>query len=108
MSLTFRSCYFVSGKRTPSNEAWNEPRCRLEEVEGKAYDLDEWGHAVDASIRRASLLLTGDIEASAERRLVQGDAPVGAEVALVPHHGSVTSSSAGTSPLPFRAVRSTL
>lgn len=45
------------------------------------------------SVGPESLLLTGDIEASAERRLLQGDAPVGAEVALVPHHGSETSSS---------------
>ena len=45
------------------------------------------------SVGPYSLLLTGDIEASSERRLVQQGVPVGAEVVLVPHHGSRTSSS---------------
>lgn len=45
------------------------------------------------SVGPDSLLLTGDIEARAERRLLQDEAPVGAEVAIVPHHGSKTSSS---------------
>lgn len=40
-----------------------------------------------------SLLLTGDIEAAAERDLVQRRARLGADVVVVPHHGSLTSSS---------------
>ena len=39
-----------------------------------------------------SLLLTGDIEASSERELVQSRASFAADIALVPHHGSLTSS----------------
>lgn len=39
-----------------------------------------------------ALLLTGDIEASTERMLVQQDAPLAASIAVVPHHGSTTSS----------------
>jgi competence protein ComEC len=40
-----------------------------------------------------SALLTGDIEADVERRLLQRDAPaLQADVLLVPHHGSKTSS----------------
>jgi competence protein ComEC len=39
-----------------------------------------------------SLLLTGDIEALSERELVQTRAPLAADIAIVPHHGSVTSS----------------
>jgi len=39
-----------------------------------------------------SLLLTGDIEAQSERDLVQARAPVAADIAIVPHHGSLTSS----------------
>jgi len=39
------------------------------------------------------LLLTGDIEAAAERELVQRQARLGADVVVVPHHGSMTSSS---------------
>ena len=41
-----------------------------------------------------ALLLTGDIEAAAERALLQRGATLGADVVLVPHHGSLTSSSA--------------
>jgi competence protein ComEC len=40
------------------------------------------------------VLLTGDIEAPAEAALVAQDAALAAEVLLVPHHGSATSSSA--------------
>jgi competence protein ComEC len=40
-----------------------------------------------------ALLLTGDIEAGVERDLVQRRARLGADVAVVPHHGSLTSSS---------------
>ena len=40
-----------------------------------------------------AVLLTGDIEVAAEQALVQSAAELGADVALVPHHGSLTSSS---------------
>lgn len=46
------------------------------------------------SVGPYSLLLTGDIERPAERQLLRSRHPVGAEVAVVPHHGSATSSSA--------------
>lgn len=39
-----------------------------------------------------SMLVTGDIESRAERLLADGP-PVGADVVIVPHHGSATSSS---------------
>ena len=42
---------------------------------------------------RHAVLLTGDIEVGAERALVQSANPIGADVVLVPHHGSLTSSS---------------
>ena len=42
---------------------------------------------------RHSLLLTGDIEAAAERELVQHGLLQPADVVLIPHHGSLTSSS---------------
>ena len=41
----------------------------------------------------ARLLLTGDIEAPAEAALLATGAPLAAELALAPHHGSATSSS---------------
>jgi competence protein ComEC len=40
-----------------------------------------------------ALLLTGDIEAHAERALVQRGVPLETDVVVVPHHGSLTSSS---------------
>lgn len=42
-----------------------------------------------------SLLLTGDIEAGAERAMLSGGDPRPADVVVVPHHGSRSSSSAG-------------
>nr|WP_284730675.1 DNA internalization-related competence protein ComEC/Rec2 [Shewanella jiangmenensis] len=42
---------------------------------------------------RHSLLLTGDIEALAEAKLVQGRAMLDADILSAPHHGSKTSSS---------------
>jgi competence protein ComEC len=42
--------------------------------------------------RQYSMLVTGDIEALGERALLEG-APVAADVVVVPHHGSATSSS---------------
>jgi competence protein ComEC len=39
-------------------------------------------------------LLVGDIEQAQEQALVAGAAPLAADVLLVPHHGSKTSSSA--------------
>ena len=45
------------------------------------------------SAGRFALLLTGDIEQRAEQMLLLSDSPVGANVVVVPHHGSRTSSS---------------
>ena len=39
------------------------------------------------------MLLTGDIEAEAERRLIQSGAHLASDIVVVPHHGSMTSSS---------------
>ncbi len=41
----------------------------------------------------ARLLLTGDIEHGAERALTESGEPGGVDAVLVPHHGSITSSS---------------
>ena len=42
---------------------------------------------------RHALLLTGDIEAAAEREIIAGTGLAGVDVVVVPHHGSLTSSS---------------
>jgi competence protein ComEC len=40
-----------------------------------------------------ALLLTGDVESGAERGLLERGAELGSDVVIVPHHGSLTSSS---------------
>lgn len=58
----------------------------------KSNDLSCVLRITSASGRRA--LLAGDLEAEQERRLVQREPDLHADVLLVPHHGSKTSSSA--------------
>jgi competence protein ComEC len=58
----------------------------------KSNDLSCVLRITSASGRRA--LLAGDLEAEQERRLVQREPDLRADVLLVPHHGSKTSSSA--------------
>lgn len=50
--------------------------------------------AATAARQAAAALLAGDIEAAQELRLVSDGAPLEADLLLVPHHGSRTSSSA--------------
>lgn len=45
--------------------------------------------------RGGSVLLTGDIEARAERRILSRGEAVGSDLVVAPHHGSRTSSTAG-------------
>jgi len=46
-------------------------------------------------VGRHGILLTGDIEANAERKIIEHRLWGGIDVVVVPHHGSITSSSAG-------------
>jgi competence protein ComEC len=61
------------------------------------YDGQPRPNAVSCTLRitngRAAALLAGDIEQPQEAALVEGGAPLQADVLLVPHHGSKTSSS---------------
>ncbi|MBK9572904.1 MAG: DNA internalization-related competence protein ComEC/Rec2 [Rhodoferax sp.] len=63
------------------------------------YALAHKSNAISCVLRisnpRQSALLVGDIEAEQEASLVQRGAPLKADVLLVPHHGSTSSSSAG-------------
>ncbi|MFI5445270.1 DNA internalization-related competence protein ComEC/Rec2 [Polaromonas sp. UC242_47] len=62
------------------------------------YALPNKSNAMSCVLRisngHSSVLLAGDIELAQEQRLVTAGAPVQADVLLVPHHGSKTSSSA--------------
>jgi competence protein ComEC len=60
------------------------------------YDSPQKPNAMSCVLRisngRQTVLLTGDLEAAQEQRLVNQNAPLKADVLLVPHHGSKTSS----------------
>lgn len=65
-----------------------------------SYDLkvkdNDRSCVLKASSRFGSILLTGDIEAISERELLRRDAEaLRADILLVPHHGSLTSSTPG-------------
>lgn len=59
-------------------------------------DSDENNHScvLRVSVGGHALLLTADIETGAERTLLDGQEPLSADILLVPHHGSKSSSSA--------------
>ena len=65
----------------------------LHPEDGRRGEGNDASCVLRVSIGPLSVLLTGDIEAPAERRILRRGLPVGAEVVLVPHHGSATSSS---------------
>lgn len=60
---------------------------------GDREDGNDASCVLRVSVGAYGLLLTGDIETPAERRILQRGALPGAEVAVIPHHGSATSSS---------------
>ena len=59
---------------------------------GRCTDINNTSAVLRLVYRDVSMLLTGDIEASAEQRLLRDKVPVGSTVLKVPHHGSATSS----------------
>jgi competence protein ComEC len=62
------------------------------------YDAGQKSNAMSCVLRvgngRSTVLLVGDIERPQEAQLLAANAPLKADVLLVPHHGSKTSSSA--------------
>jgi len=82
-------------RRCASGQQWGSGGIGFEILHPGRYDLRE-GNASSCVLRVSagpySLLLTGDIEAQSERELVQARAPLAADIAIVPHHGSLTSS----------------
>lgn len=73
---------------------WNEVRFDILHPPPRFDRLgNESSCVLKVSTQSATLLITGDIESRAER-LLADDARIRADVAVVPHHGSATSSSA--------------
>ena len=90
-----------AARRCEAGQSWTWDGVRLELLHPlpahydaglKPNDLSCVLRVTSASGRRA--LLAGDLEATQERRLAQREPDLRADVLLVPHHGSKTSSSA--------------
>ncbi len=76
--------------------AWDGVAFEVLHPLGGDYQTPQKSNAMSCVLRvsngRHHALLTGDIEAAQEARLVASGAPLQADVLLVPHHGSKTSS----------------
>lgn len=103
---SFKPARVMAGEPSAAPEAWSAQPCEKAsgwEWDGVRFQTWRWGAAqdsnpsscvllVDASSER--LLLTGDIDARAERALVSAWPGLQARWLQAPHHGSRTSSSA--------------
>lgn len=73
---------------------WNGVDFRiLHPAPGRDYSGNDASCVLAVAAGNARLVVTGDIEAGVERTLLSDDPPAGADVVVVPHHGSATSSS---------------
>ena len=59
---------------------------------GRCPDVNDTSAVLRLVYKEVSMLLTGDIESAAERRLLHNRVPISSTVLKVPHHGSTTSS----------------
>lgn len=86
--------------RCEAGQSWQWDGVRFEVLHPQArdYDAAAKSNAMSCVLRISNgtqtLLLTGDIEQRQEAQLLAASAPLKADVLLVPHHGSKTSSSA--------------
>ena len=81
-------------ERCRAGQSWSFDQVRfsvLHPPEGSSYSGNDGSCVVRVETLAGSLLLTGDIEARAEASLT-GIAALAADVVVVPHHGSLTSS----------------
>jgi len=86
-------------RRCVAGEGWSSGRVEfavLHPGEGTGNAGNAASCVMRVSAGDHGLLLTGDIEAKAERALLQSGAHLASDIVVVPHHGSLTSSS-----LPF-------
>lgn len=87
----------VAGQRCLEGQAWRSGEVDVEFLH-PAGNSDLEGNESSCVLRITAgpygLLLTGDIEAASERELIQRLAPLAADIIVVPHHGSTTSSTA--------------
>jgi len=84
-----------ASSRCRAGQYWESAGIRFE-VLHPARSSSAAGNAASCVVRVSAgpygMLLTGDIEASSEYRLVRNGASVASDIVVVPHHGSLTSS----------------
>jgi competence protein ComEC len=94
--LAARDVEVTRADRCFAGQRWHWDRVQFE-VLHPALDADLDGNDGSCVLRITTadnaLLLTGDIEARAERALLRSQTEFAADVVVVPHHGSATSSS---------------
>ena len=86
----------IDAIRCARGQAWWSGAIRFEVLHpgaGEAHAGNDASCVLRVSAGAYALLLTGDIEVPAERALLQREPRLGADVVIVPHHGSATSSS---------------
>ena len=71
---------------------WNAVGFEVVHPPSRRWQGNDGSCVVRISVGTQTLLLTGDIEVKAERRLLERSPPLRAEVLSAPHHGSKTSS----------------
>jgi competence protein ComEC len=85
-------------ERCTAGLAWHWDGIDFEILHPQAadYDIQQKPNAISCVLRisngKQTALLVGDLEAAQEQRLVQQEAALQADLLLVPHHGSKTSS----------------
>jgi competence protein ComEC len=85
-------------QRCEAGQHWNWDGVDFEILHPRSedYDAKQKPNAISCVLRisngKQTALLTGDLEAAQEQRLVIDNAPLKADFLLVPHHGSKTSS----------------
>jgi competence protein ComEC len=90
----------LGGRRCERGQSWEWDGVRFDVLHPRAADAargNDSSCVLKVSATRGTVLLTGDVEARGEAALVQGDArsaraELAADVVVVPHHGSATSS----------------
>jgi competence protein ComEC len=87
----------IAGERCRAGQGWQASGVDFEFLHpspGSGVDGNESSCVLRVTAGSHTLLLTGDIEAASERALIQRQAPLDADIVIVPHHGSTTSSTA--------------
>jgi competence protein ComEC len=85
----------IASSRCLAGQHWVSAGVRFEVLHPARLSLAEGNAAscvVRVSVGSYGMLLTGDIEARSESLLIRNGAPLASDIVVVPHHGSLTSS----------------